>query len=93
MHSVLSQELSNTPLAPSKKEKDPPPSPLLPQRKREGGMGGCLPAERNVSHHIVRSIFQRFALLKKTDTNARAIRAQMMTGISKWDLYRQLHRR
>ena len=56
-------------------------------------MGGCLPAERNVSHHIVRSIFQRFALLKKTDTNARAIRAQMMTGISKWDLYRQLHRR
>lgn len=57
LHSDLSQELSNTPLAPSKTKKDPPPSPLLPQRKREGGHGGVLPAEYNVSHHIVRSIF------------------------------------
>ena len=58
LHSDLSQELSNTPLAPSKTKKDPPPSPLLPQRKREGGHGGVLPAEYNVSHHIVRSIFR-----------------------------------
>ena len=57
LHSDLSQELSNTPLAPLKTRKIPPPSPLLPQRKRKGGMGVCLPAECNVSHHIVRSIF------------------------------------
>lgn len=82
MQSVLSQELSNTPPGPLKKEKDPPPSPLLPQRKREGGMGGCLPAERNVSHHIVRSIFQMRAEVKRTEIRAMPIRVQMITGMS-----------
>ena len=82
LHSDLSQEHANTPLAPLKTRKIPPPSPLLPQRKREGGMGGCLPAKRNVSHHIVRSIFQSCALLKSTEIRATAIRAQMITGVS-----------
>ena len=41
----------------------------------------------------MRSIFLLFAEVKSTETKATAIRAQMMTMVSKWDLYRQLHRR
>ena len=58
LHSDLSQALTNTPLAPLKTKKDPLPHPCSSREKRKGGTGGVLPAECNVSHHIVRSIFR-----------------------------------
>ena len=82
LHSDLSQEHANTPLAPSEKRKRPPALTPFPQRKQKGGMGVARSRHACVSHHIVRSIFQMRAEVKSTEIRAMPIRVQMITGVS-----------
>ena len=79
------------PQATKKRPRAPAAHSFLKEKK--GGHGGLRGRTHLVKPSHRAQHFQLFAEVKNTETKASAIRAQMMTGISKLDLYRQLHRR